>query len=194
MNLRQLPNVITGLRMLLVAPLVWCLHVGDFRTALWLALAAGLSDALDGWLAKRFDWRTPLGSLLDPVADKLLLVGSFVGLWLVGALPGWLVALAIARDVLIVGGAVAYHNLIGHLQGEPTLLGKLTTVIQIVLVVVVLFGLAIQHVPGIDILLLVVATGLLTAASGIDYVVRWGARARKQWRAGHASDPNGRRP
>ncbi|MBS0193437.1 MAG: CDP-alcohol phosphatidyltransferase family protein [Proteobacteria bacterium] len=186
MNLRQLPNLITGLRMALVAPLLWCLDAGAYRWALGLALVAGGSDALDGWLAKRFDWRTPLGSLLDPVADKLLLAGSFIGLWLVEAVPEWLVALVIGRDVVIVAGAVAYHNLIGPVQGDPTRVSKATTVAQIALVLALLSGLAIAPLPAGVGLGMIAVVAALTIASGIDYVVRWGLRARRHFRDGSA--------
>lgn len=182
MNLRQLPNIITGVRMALVVPLVWGLDAGHYSLALGLALVAGFTDALDGFLAKRFGWRTRLGSLLDPIADKLLLVGSFLGLWLVGMTPGWLFALIVGRDVVIVGGAVAYHNLVGPLQGEPTLLGKTTTVAQIALVLAALVHLALAPLPVSVLPAMRVLVAGLTVASGIDYVVRWSLRARAQWR------------
>ncbi len=185
MNLRQLPNVITGVRMALVVPLVWSLHQGRYGLALGLALVAGASDAIDGWLARQFGWRTPLGSLLDPIADKLLLVGSFLGLWLVGAAPTWLTALVIGRDVIIVAGAIAYHNLIGPLQGRPTLISKATTVAQIALVLAWLVDLALPPLPALAVQGLLWVVGLLTAASGIDYVVRWGLRARRVLQARH---------
>ncbi len=183
MNLRQLPNVVTGARMLLVVPLVWSLNDGDYRVALALALVAGGSDGIDGWLAKRFGWRTSLGSLLDPVADKLLLAGCFVGLWLVGASPGWLTALVLGRDVVIVVGAVAYHNFVGPLQGDPTLISKATTVAQIAAVLVLLIGLAVRPLPPGEALAMQVVVAVLTAASGIDYVVRWSVRAWRGLRA-----------
>jgi cardiolipin synthase len=182
-NLRQLPNVITGARMLLVLPLVWSLREGEYRLALGLALVAGGSDAIDGWLAKRFGWRTSLGGLLDPVADKLLLIGSFLGLWLVGACPGWLTALVIGRDVVIVSGAVAYHNFVAPLKGDPSLMSKATTVAQIATVLVLLVGLAVRPLPAGESTAMQVVVAVLTAASGIDYVVRWSVRAYRGLRA-----------
>ncbi len=183
MNLRQLPNLITGARMVLVLPLMWSLRNGAYGMALAIALVAGATDALDGWLAKRFGWQTPLGGLLDPVADKLLLVASFVGLWLANAVPGWLVVLVIARDIVIVSGAVAYNAIVGPVEGNPTALGKSTTVVQIGLVLMLLVGLAWKPTPeGVRI----AGTWLiaaLTFASGIDYVVRWSLRARTALRA-----------
>jgi cardiolipin synthase len=189
-NLRQLPNAITGMRMLLVVPLVWSLRAGDYRLALGIALVAGASDAIDGRLAKGFGWKTRLGSLLDPVADKLMLIGSFVGLWLVGAAPGWLTALVIGRDVVIVSGALVYNAVIGPIEGDPTLLSKATTVAQIVLVLGLLVGLAWRPLSTDGVAAGVWVVAVLTLASGVDYVVRWGLRARRGLRAKRqARDP-----
>lgn len=183
MNLRQLPNIITGLRMLLVLPLVWSLRDGNYSMALCVALTAGASDAFDGWLAKRFGWQTRLGGLLDPVADKLLLVASFVGLWLADASPGWVTAVVIGRDVVIVAGAIAYNAVVGPVEGHPTLLSKATTVAQIGLVLTLLVGLAWRPWPVAVPALGVWLVAALTLASGIDYVVRWSLRAHRELRA-----------
>ena len=183
MNLRQLPNAITALRMLLVVPLAWSLQDFRFRTALGIALCAGVSDAIDGWLAKRYGWQTWLGGLLDPVADKLLLDGSFLGLWLANVVPGWFALLTIGRDVVIVAGAVAYNAIVGTVKGEPTVLSKATTVAQIAMVLVSLIGLAVRPLPAFETSAMLAIVTVLTAASGIDYVVRWGWRARRDLRA-----------
>jgi cardiolipin synthase len=184
-NLRQLPNAITVARMLMVPALLWCLHAGKYDAALWIAVIAGASDAIDGWLAKRFGWQSWLGGVLDPLADKFLLDASFVGLWFAHAAPGWMAALVVGRDVVIVAGASAYHFLIGTLSGSPSLLSKLTTVAQIVFVVVLLLGLAWHPLPAEAILIGTIAVAALTFGSGLDYVVRWGLRARNEWRAKH---------
>ena len=199
MNLRQLPNLITGARVLLVLPLVWSLGDGNYRLALGIALTAGASDAFDGWLAKRYGWQTRIGSLLDPIADKLLLDASFVGLWLADAhgcanvagagcagataAPGWLAILVLARDVVIVAGAVVYNAMVAPVKGDPTLLSKATTVAQIVLVLGLLVGLAWRPLPFAVSQAGIWVVAALTLASGIDYVVRWGLRARRALRA-----------
>src|SRR5690606_30210350 len=118
-NLKHLPNAITGLRLAMAPVLLWLLWAGFYREALWVALVAGASDAVDGLLAKRFGWQSRLGSLLDPVADKALLGCAFVGLWLAGALPTWLVALVVARDLVILGGAMVWWRVAGPYDGEP---------------------------------------------------------------------------
>jgi cardiolipin synthase len=182
--LRQLPNLITILRMLSVLPLLWWLHHGDYRLALGIALIAGVSDGLDGWLAKRFGWRTWLGSVLDPIADKLLLDCSFVGLWLAHgpgfehAAPLWLVLMVLGRDAVIVAGASAYHFLIGPVKGQPTVLGKISTVAQIVLVLGLLCDLAWRSLPEDVTETAIWIVAALTLASGLDYVVRWSLKTR----------------
>jgi cardiolipin synthase len=182
-SLRQLPNAITAMRMLLVVPLAWSLQDLHFRTALAIALFAGASDALDGWLAKRYGWQSWLGGLLDPVADKLFIAGSFVGLWLAETVPGWFVLLVIGRDLVIIAGAVVYNAVIGPVEGDPTLVSKATMVAQITMVLLLLIGKALWPLPPGEALAMLVIVGVLTFASGIDYVIRWGRRAWKEVRA-----------
>lgn len=175
--LRHLPNLITLLRIAMVPAIFALLLAQQFEAALWLVLVAGGSDALDGFLAKHFGWQSRLGSLLDPIADKLLLLGCFIGLWWTGQVPTWLLALVIGRDLVIVAGAVTFHLLIRPLSGEPTLLGKLATFLQIGLVLLWLLHLAWwpQLQPWIEPAMLL--TAALIVLSGIDYIVRWAHRA-----------------
>jgi cardiolipin synthase len=182
MSLRQLPNIITIARMLAVLPLLWWLRHGQYLPALATALIAGLSDGVDGWLAKRYNWRTWLGSVLDPIADKVLLDGSFVGLWLAGAAPHWLVLLVLGRDAVIVTGASTYHFLIGPVKGQPTLLGKVSTVAQIVLVLALLCELAWHWLPANIANTAIWIVAALTLASGLDYVIRWSLKTRRALR------------
>jgi cardiolipin synthase len=177
-NLRQLPNAITVARMLAVPPLMWLLVHERYPAAWWVALLAGLSDALDGLLAKRFGWFTPLGGLLDPIADKLLLAAGFVGLWLGGHLPGWLMSLVLARDAVIVAGAIAWHLSIGPITAAPSRLSKANTAIQIAFVLWLLGGLAFAQVPVAGQWLGAWLVAAFTLASGVDYVVRWSVMAR----------------
>lgn len=175
---RHLPNVITILRMALVWPLFWLVTHSRFEAALCVAALAGLSDAVDGWLAKHFGWTSRLGGLIDPLADKLLLLGAFTALTVIGEVPAWLLALIIGRDVVIVCGAVAYHNLIGPFDAAPTRLSKLTTLVQILLVLAMLLRLSWwPALPGIEALVWV--TAFVTVASGLHYVLVWSLRARR---------------
>ena len=178
--LRHLPNLITALRMVLVVPLCWLIEDGRYEGALLVAAVAGVSDALDGFLAKRFGWQSWLGGLLDPIADKLLLTVAFIWLALAAALPVWLAAVVVGRDLVIVVGAIAYHLLIGRFEAAPSRLSKLTTAIQIGFVLVLLLHLAhwITLAPAPR-MALFVFTAAFTVASGLHYVVVWGARARR---------------
>ena len=180
MDFRWIPNAITGVRMALAAPLAWLILEGDRGAALALALAAGLSDAVDGLLAKRMGWQSRLGGLIDPMADKLMLLACFLSLGLVGEVPAWLVWLVIGRDVVIVLGAVAYHNLIGPLEARPSAISKLTTLLQILLVLALLVdGLAAVVVPEALLQALIAATAITTAASGAHYVYAWSGKTRR---------------
>jgi cardiolipin synthase len=182
MTLRWVPNAITIGRMVLALPLFVALSGGRFRLAFWLAVVAGATDALDGWLAKRNDWRSVIGGLLDPLADKLLLTTCFLGLWLGGLLPAWLVALVIGRDLVILAGALAWWRTLGPIEPAPTLLSKVNTLLQMAVVAAVLCNAALRPLPLVLLQALVLACSALTAASGVDYVVRYGARFRRALR------------
>lgn len=186
MKPRDLPNAITGLRLAMAPVLLWLLWAGHHREALWLAVAAGASDALDGLLAKRFGWQSRLGSLLDPVADKLVLGCAFVGLMLAGALPAWVVGLVLARDAVIVTGAIVWWRLAGPFDGDPSWLGKATTFAQIALVLACLVDLAGWPLPLNRLIDGTLAVAFLTFISGVDYVVRYAAKAWLHRRKPHA--------
>ena len=177
MKPRDIPNVITFFRFLLVPPLVILLLQDRFAAALVVFGVAGFSDALDGFLAKRFDWRSRLGSLMDPLADKLLLVSCFVTLGWLGWIPVWLVALVILRDLVIVAGAIFYNMRIEQLEAEPTMVSKLNTAAQIFLVLTVIFSLGVRTIPAFWIDILLYSVLATTLWSGIDYVWIWGRRA-----------------
>jgi cardiolipin synthase len=173
----DIPNAICVLRMLLVAPTVWALLKGFFDLALLMVFLAGASDGLDGFLAKRFNWRSRLGGILDPLADKLLLVSLFVMLALLGLIPVWLAGVVIGRDVIIVSGGAAYNFLIGPIEPEPSRASKLNTLMQLICVVSVL----VQQVVEWPLRPVITAAGagvlVTSVVSGLDYVIRWGAKA-----------------
>ncbi len=183
-NLSWIPNAITVARLCASAPLAWLILHDHHAYALAVAFAAGVSDALDGLLAKRFNWQSRMGGLLDPIADKLMLFAAFLALTIVEAVPLWLTLLVIARDVVIVLGAVAYHTLIRPLEAAPTTLSKANTVAQILLVLVLLVdGLAGVSVPQVWREGLIWLTAGITLASGLHYVVFWGIKAVRESRA-----------
>ncbi len=175
--LRHLPNLISILRVLLVPPVVWLMVNGRYGESLALFVIAGASDGLDGFLAKRFGWVSRFGSIIDPLADKLLLTASFITLALLGHLPLWLAVLVILRDLTIVVGGLAYHYLVGRFSMDPSPLSKLNTFLQIALVALVLLDLAWVPVPALLIAVLVWLLVAIVAASGADYVWTWGRRA-----------------
>lgn len=179
MTRSQLPNAITVSRMVMALPLLWLLATGRYRGALVLALVAGFTDVLDGFLAKRNGWQSVLGGILDPIADKLLLSVCFLGLWSSQQLPTWLVATILGRDLVVALGAFAFWRVTGELRPAPSGMSKSATLSQLVLV-----ALMMAHLAGFDLLQgwvqpLMLATAAATVLSGADYVVRYSLRA---WR------------
>ncbi len=176
MNVSQLPNLITISRIALVPVLILVLKDREYATALVVFLAAGVSDGLDGWIAKRYRFTSRLGAILDPVADKILLLSSYVMLMLLDRLPFWLVLTVVFRDLLIVGGYLVYTSLIGSVQMHPSLLSKFNTLMQIVLVLAVLVQEAVGFRYPLLLDALVYAVFATTVASGVHYVWIWGVQ------------------
>ncbi len=175
--MRFLPNLITILRILLTAPFVWALLHGHYGVSLALFVVAGVSDGVDGFLAKHFDWVSRLGAILDPIADKLLLISAFLSLGWLHLVPWWLVGLVLLRDLVIVVGAAVYYFVVGRFAMAPLVSSKINTFAQIVLVVLVLWsawhgGLAPLWRTLVE--YFVVGT---TVFSGTAYVLTWSRRA-----------------
>jgi cardiolipin synthase (CMP-forming) len=169
----SLPNLITLARIILVPVVIWLILAGHSHTAFLVFLIAGLSDALDGFLAKRFHMETELGAYLDPLADKLLIACIFVTLGLQGHLPAWLVIAAVFRDVLIVT-AVALSSILGHpVTIKPLVISKANTAAQILLAGLVLADEGYHlHLEAVRVVLAWL-TGLLTLASLASYLRSW---------------------
>jgi len=176
-SLRFLPNLLCVLRILLIYPVArWILQDRYAEVMILFALAA-FTDALDGFLAKRFGWTSELGKVLDPLADKLLLVTVFLCLSMAGLVPWWLTALVILRDLVILFGALTFKRLFGPLRGSPTVVSKLNTLCQIVFCLGVVAQAAYGW-PGADAVTVLGAAVLLTTAvSGIDYTLTYSRRA-----------------
>jgi cardiolipin synthase (CMP-forming) len=179
----NLANLVTIARLLMVAPLIWLIVTERLQAAFWLFLAAAASDALDGFIAKNFNARTNLGSYLDPLADKVLLIGIFLALAMGQWLPAWLVALVIGRDLLIVGGVMMIWRRHPVFRPRPLLIGKINTLVQILLA-----ACTIADVGGwVDLALavdgLIVVVALTTLWSGAGYA----AQAIRGCIAEHAS-------
>jgi cardiolipin synthase len=183
-SLAQIPNAICVLRMLLVVPLIFALFGGDYRLALALIIFAGLSDGVDGFLAKTFGWQSRLGSLLDPAADKLLLVSTIVSLTVLDLVPIGVTTIVILRDVVIICGALAYFRLAGTLTGEPLLISKLNTLCQLLFVIATIMQAAWQR-PATEWLIVLGALVVFTSVtSGLSYVLIWSERARRAVQSG----------
>lgn len=185
---RHIPNIITVLRIVLVAPFLWALLEERYNIALLLFVIAGISDALDGFLAKYFGWTSELGGLLDPIADKLLLMGAILALGWLNELPGWLVALVILRDLLIVSGAISYHLLIERFEAAPLMISKLNTLVQLILVCAVIVHYGMIPLPEVLLTGLTLLTALTTVWSGAAYVWQWSQRAGNRRRNRSADD------
>ena len=169
----SLPNLITLARLILVPVIIWLLLVGHTHTAFLAFVVAGISDAADGFIAKRFNMETELGAYLDPIADKMLIVCIFVTLGLQGHLPVWLVIAVVSRDVLIVM-AVMLSSLVGHpVKIKPLVISKANTVAQIMLAALVLadegYHLKLDAVRVV----LIWVTATLTFASTVSYLDSW---------------------
>jgi cardiolipin synthase len=168
-----IPNLITLLRFFLVPAVVFAMLAGHMDWAFAGFLIAGISDGVDGFIARHFNQRSKLGAYLDPVADKLLLVSVFVVLGYMGELPLWLVIAAVSRDGLIIG-AVLLSNVMGNpVEMRPFLISKANTAVQIVLAAWVLAELAFATAFGPLRHWLVILSGILTVASAAAYLVAW---------------------
>ena len=176
-RLRDIPNMLTIMRLLLVFPLVFLLWQEMYGWALTVFFIAGLSDGLDGFLAKRYEWTSVFGAVADPIADKLLMVCSYFVLCWQLQLPWWLFVIILLRDLVIVGGSMFYHHLFGLREVLPTYLGKTNTFLQILLVLIVMFGLAFQMDLAVFIEWMIYLVMATTIASGIQYSSIWGWKA-----------------
>ena len=177
--LKYIPNVITIIRMFLVIPIIATIWSNDYSTAFILILIAGISDGLDGFLARYFHWQTPSGAVLDPLADKLLLVSLFIVFGFKGLLPSWLVLLVIFRDVVILFGAVVYHFVTHKLEMRPLMLSKISTALQIILVVLVAIDLAYGEVSTWVFDVVITSVAIFAFISGLSYVILWSRYALK---------------
>ena len=176
--MRHLPNFICLVRIALIWPTVMALQNGEYWSALVLVAVCAVSDGLDGWLAKRFNWTSHLGKILDPLADKMLLVALFLTATWNNLVPWWLTAVVVARDVMIGGGAVIYRFWFGPLYGRPTILSKINTGMQLAVVLAAVLGAATGKLPTPEMITaLAIVTLLTTIVSGGDYLAAFTRRA-----------------
>jgi cardiolipin synthase len=174
--LLTLPNLITLARLAAVPATVWLILNHRLDLAFLLFVAAGVSDALDGWLARYTNARTAIGALLDPVADKALLVSVYVTLAAMGVLPDWLAILVVFRDLVIVGGLLLLWMLGARTAIKPLYVSKLNTAMQLILAGFALFHAGFGSELRTTLLVLVWLTAATTLWSGLAYVFsagRW---------------------
>jgi cardiolipin synthase len=169
----NLPNLITTGRILLVPIVVWAITVGQLQVAFWLFVAAGISDAVDGFLAKRLKATSEFGAYLDPLADKALLMSIYVTLGIAGLLPLWVVIAVVSRDIMILGAIVVAWLVGKPLIIHPLAVSKLNTLAQLLLATLVLashgFGFDLGYMLDAALILVAVLTGLSAAA----YLAAW---------------------
>jgi cardiolipin synthase len=175
--MRHLPNIICLIRILLIWPTIDALSAGHYWTALVLVAIAAVSDGLDGWLAKRFNWTSQLGKFLDPLADKMLLVALFLAATWMNLLPWWLAAMVVARDVMIGFGALVYRMRYGPLQGRPTIISKINTGMQLAVALAAILGAATGFPTREIVTALALFTFVTTILSGADYLTMFTRRA-----------------
>lgn len=194
LRISQLPNIITVLRILLIVPTGWLLLESRYVDALILMAIAGASDALDGWMARRFGWMSRFGALMDPVADKLLVATTFIIFTIQGHIPLWVAAIVLGRDAVIMAGAGAYRLFFEPFEFAPTLVSKANTATQIVMLIMLLVGVCGFGAVSEFFLMLVdpwcfYLLAVLGLSSGIDYVVTWSLKA---WRYDRSAAESGR--
>jgi cardiolipin synthase len=175
----QIPNILTIVRIILVVPFAICVYSEQYIEALVLFFVAGLSDGVDGFLARQFNWKSRFGAIADPLADKLLLVTAYIILAWTQQIPLWLLLLVLGRDLFIVLGALLYHFFISHYDVKPSWLGKACTLIQIVYVLLLMMSLASLPMPIWAVEYGLWAVAIITMLSGAHYFCIWGIKASR---------------
>jgi cardiolipin synthase len=172
-NIANIPNIITLGRIILVPIVVWAIASNQMEIAFAVFIVAGVSDAVDGFLAKRFNMTSDLGALLDPLADKALLVSIYIALGIWGAIPRWIVILVVSRDIMIVSAVIVSWLFGKPVQMKPLMVSKLNTAAQVAFAALVLgsLGFGIQLSPYDSILMALVTVFTLSSVSL--YLVEW---------------------
>ncbi|HKJ74868.1 MAG TPA: CDP-alcohol phosphatidyltransferase family protein [Alphaproteobacteria bacterium] len=173
----NIPNVITLLRLVTVPVIIWLILQGQMAYAFGLFLLAGISDAIDGPLARRSGQVSELGTILDPIADKALLVSIYITVGIEGGMPSWIVITVVSRDVLIIGGILLSYLLNRPVEIKPSRVSKINTASQIALAAMVLFNLGfgdtLELIDPWFIEAMIILVAVTTIMSGILYAVTW---------------------
>lgn len=171
--LQSLPNLITVGRIILVPVVIWAITSGNMLLAFWLFVAAGISDAIDGFLAKRLNAQSEFGAYLDPIADKALLMSIYLTLSIEGLLPRWIVIAVVSRDIMIMGAVVLSWIMNKPVKIHPLIVSKLNTTAQIALAALILGSTGFKFDPGPAKDLALLLAGGLTMVSAAAYLVEW---------------------
>lgn len=182
MSFRYLPNLITGLRFFLVPPALFFLLVENYRLAFYIFLIASFSDGVDGILARYYGWTSRIGALLDPVADKLLLMGSFIMLTWISHIPTWITFITVGRDLWIMLGALSYSFWIGPFDYKPLRVSKWNTGLQLLFVLCLLVHLGFWVFPKWWLEGIAVLMCCTTFVSFVQYTWIWGQRSWQHFR------------
>ena len=173
-HFRHIPNAITIARLVLVLPIAFLIFEESYLAALVLFTLSGLSDGLDGFLARRYDWVSTFGKLIDPLADKLMMITTTIVLGVLGHFPPMLMLLIVVKDLSILGGVFSYTALAGFPKIQPNLLGKVTTATQIVLLGSVLLALGYpDSLPEAFFTVWFWVVAVMTISDGVLYLWIW---------------------
>lgn len=176
-SVKMVPNILTTLRMLLAIPIAVLIVKSQFSLVLWVAFIAGVTDALDGWMARKFNAVSRYGSIMDPLSDKVLMVFSYAAFTVAGLVPVWFMILIALRDILIVAGALLYHRFYGHYEMEPSVTGKLSTFVQILFGLILIITQIHTAFPEVVLQTLFVSVVAMVFVSGFNYLFVWGRKA-----------------
>ncbi len=171
--MHNIPNIISIIRIIMVFPIAMFIWQENYNSAFMLMIIAGLSDGLDGFLARTFQWQSKLGAILDPIADKLLLISIFIVCGLKNFLPWWLILMIIGRDLVIITGAFAYRHVTHDNKIRPLLISKINTALQILLVIITLYQATVHKLADYVISSLIWVVAISTFISGMAYVILW---------------------
>jgi cardiolipin synthase len=171
--IKQLPNILTTLRLILAVPICFLIINENYSAVIWIAFIAGFSDALDGYLARTFNVVSYYGEVVDPLADKALLLCTYIAFSVVGLVSWWLVALLLLRDIMIVSGACIYHRKFAVYNMAPSLWGKGCTGAQIIFALMILTQQVYPVLPESSLQLALWSVILLTTLSGGHYLFIW---------------------
>ncbi|UXI03803.1 CDP-alcohol phosphatidyltransferase family protein [Photobacterium sp. TY1-4] len=181
--MKQIPNVLTTLRLLLAIPIYFGILERNFPTVLWVIAIAGITDGLDGWLARKLQAMSRYGAMVDPLSDKAMLLCAYIAFFQIGLMPFWAVALMVLRDIIILLGAGVFYLCFGPYQLKPSWWGKGCTLGQIVLALLIICHQLFPHIPEPLLSLGLMAVVLLVLISGVQYVYAWTTKARRLWKA-----------